>query len=169
MKKEIREQFNEYKHRESEAILKIFADKKDVSAKAELDEARQEAVKWLESLSGISENSTQEAKDLVGRMVGAASREIEYAAKESAYLISYIRECTQKREGSWPSYYAITENMGQSLALAEQSAMDKIRKIVNYNKKQNKKSFLNNVICRLRKSKLQESQEEKGSNEPING
>lgn len=169
MKKEIKEQFNEYRNRETEAILEIMKDKDDETAKAQLQAIKQEASKWLESLSGTSESLAPGNKGDINRLIGLASREIEYAAKENAYLISYIRECTQNREKGWPGYYAITENMGQSAAIAEQSALAKIRKITNYTKKQNRKNFLNNIICKFKKSKLQESQNEKGSNEPING
>ena len=170
MKKEIKKQYESFRNRETEMFQKLYNNKDDAEAKEQLQQIQTEVCQWLESLVGGLEEKPVDKQEKLKKLIDSADKEIAYAAKQNADMISYVHECVQTDRTSGPKYYAMTETMGQVAALADQAAWGRVRKIANYSKKQDRKNFLNIAICKFKKSKLQKAQEsEKGSNEPSNG
>ena len=76
---------------------------------------------------------------LRGVMVSAADREISRAAKYEASLEEYIAMSAKKIRETQPGYERVVDDKSQMIAIAEQSAMNKVRTLDKFNKKRNKK------------------------------
>lgn len=160
MKKEIREKVIEFKKKEQELIIAINENPEDSKLKTELMKVRKEKRDWLNKLGGRLEIKNSEEAAMLDAMVSDAERTISKAAKRNVELQEYISQSAKRFREPQLGYERTLDDKGQMEAIAEQSAMDKVRKIDKFNKKRNKKSFLNIVVCKFKKSKQQSQEQE---------
>lgn len=160
MRKEVREKIRDFQKREKNIIVAISENPGDSKLKADLMKIRSEKKKWLSEVGGFSEDMTLEELSGLEVMVSAADREISRAAKYEASLEEYIAQTAKKLRDPQPGYERVIDDKGQMIAIAEQSAMNKVKTLDKFNKKRNKKSFLNVVICKFKKSKQQSQEQE---------
>ena len=160
MKKEIKEKLREFQRKEKDIIVAISENPSESKLKADLMKIRSEKKKWLNEVGGFSEDMSLEELSGLEAMVSAADREISRAAKYEASLEEYIAMSAKKIREPQPGYERVVDDKSQMIAIAEQSAMNKVRTLDKFNKKRNKKSFLNVVICKFKKSKQQSQEQE---------
>ncbi len=160
MKKEIREKVIEFKEREENLLISLNENPTEQRYRAELMKLKNERKKWLNEIAGFSSDLTPEEITQIDMLVSSAEREISRAAKYYAGLSEYITQSARKFREPQPGYEKVVDDKGQMVAIAEHCAMDKVRQLDKLNRKRNKKSFLNIVICKFKKSKQQEQAQE---------
>lgn len=157
MKKEIREKVAEFKKMERDLIVSINKNPQDSSLKVELLKVKAEKRKWLNKVGGFAEGMNPEDFSYLESLVKSASFDISRAAKYEANLAEYISQVAENIKGTEPGYERIVDDKGQLVAIAEQSAMEKVRKLDKFNRKRNKQSFVNVVICKFKRPKISEN------------
>lgn len=160
MKKEIKEKVIEFKKKEEELLQAINKNPQDSKLKADLMKLKNEVKKWLGEVGGISSEMSQEEIAQLEMMTSSAERAIFKAAKYNAELTEYITQSAKRAREIQPGYERVIEDKGQMASIAEHNAIDKVRAIDKVNRKRNKKSFLNIVICKFKKSKQQQQEQE---------
>lgn len=160
MKKEIREKVIEFKEREEKLLISLNENPTEQRYRAELMKLKNERKKWLNEIAGLSSDLTPEEIAQIDMLVSSAEREISRAAKYYAGLSEYISQSARRSREPQPGYERVVDDKGQMVAIAEHCAMDKVRQLDKLNRKRNKKSFLNIVICKFKKSKQQEQAQE---------
>ena len=160
MKKEIREKVKEFKSREQQIIMAINENPGDSKLKAEFMKIRKEKRDWLNELGGRLEVKNAQEAAMLDTLISEAEIDMSKVAKREAELSEYITQSAKKAKEIQPGYERTIDDKGQMIAIIEQSVMDKIRRIDKFNKKRNKKSFLNIAICKFKKSKQQSQESE---------
>ncbi len=160
MKKEIREKVKEFKSREQQIIMAINENPSDSKLKAEFMKIRKEKRDWLNELGGRLEVKNAQEAAMLDTLISEVEIDMSKVAKREAELSEYITQSAKKAKEIQPGYERTIDDKGQMIAIIEQSVMDKIRRIDKFNKKRNKKSFLNIAICKFKKSKQQSQESE---------
>ena len=165
MKKEILEQIERYRTAEVQLIILIQKDPVNAEPdKKQLEELRDERKAWLVKIGGGYEGLSNEKFAELYQLVKAAESKMVYWAIESYQLIDYIEKTQVSGEPfSMREYERRVDDLAQLEYLAESSTKDKVSKIVKFGNKRNRKNFLSDIVCKFKKSKLQEKSEEKES------
>ncbi len=169
MKKETKLKIAEFKNRKSGLILTLKAEPENQKVVADMQALNSEIVAWLQSIAGEIETMTAEEKAQVEKLIKKAHEAIHIAGRRESELVGYIHESAKRAHEYQPGYERIVDDKGQMSAIAEQCARNNVAKIEKFNKKRNKKSFLNIVICKFKKSKQQSQESDKVTEGPING
>lgn len=160
MKKEIREKIVEFKKKEEKLLLDINENPENSKLKADLMKLKNELKKWLSEVGGLSSDMSEAEVTQLEMLVSSAEHAIYRAAKHGAEFSEFITQSLKRARESQPGFEIMVNDKSQSVALSEQTAMDKVGAIDKFNKKRNKKSFLNIVICKFKKTKQQEQSQE---------
>ncbi len=157
MKREIKEKVIELKKIERDLIIAISKNPEDSKLKADLMRARSEKNKWLNEIGGFAEDMSLEEISYLESCVAGAGSDISRAAKYEANLSEYITQVAEGATGTQLGYERMVDDKSQMIAIAEQSAMEKVRKLDKFNRKRNKQSFVNVVICKFKRPKTSEN------------
>lgn len=167
MKKEIRERVADFKNRASELYVKLDKNNTNQEADHKMMQVRGEVSAWLESFVEITADMSQEKQDELANMILDAHYAIMFMSRQEANFKKKTAEYAKNCKNEPMTKLKALGDLEQIVALAEMSACEKVRKIERFNKKINRKNFLNIVICKFKKSKSQTQECEKGSEEPV--
>lgn len=160
MKREIREKVIDFKKNEENLLIAISENPEDSKLKADLMKLRKEIRTWLNEVGGRLEVKNAQEAAMLDTLISDAEHQISWAAKKYVELNQYIAQSAKRAREPQPGYERVVDDKSQIAAISEQSAIDKVGKVDKFNRKRNKKSFLNIVICKFKKSKQQTQEQE---------
>lgn len=155
MKKELTQKISEFIRKESNLMTRVEKVPGDTKAAADLMKLRAEKNRWLTQVGGGKSVVKPEDVVTLENLVREAASEITRAAKINKKMVEYIETAIKE---NMAGYERVVEDYGQLEALAEMSAQSIVKKLDKLNSRVNGKGFLNVVMCKFKKSKMQENE-----------
>ena len=165
MQKEIRERVADFKNRASELFVKLDNNNTDRETDHKMQQLRGEVSAWLESLVEVTADMSQEKQEELTDMILDAHYAIMFLSRLEATFKKKTSEFVKNRKNDPVIELIVLGDIEKRVDSAEISACEKVGKIEKFNKKINRKNFLNIVICKFKKSKSQTQESDKGFEE----
>ena len=157
MKREIREKAIEFRQREEDLLVASKANPDDASLKVEMMRFRKEKKDWLSQIGGLTDDMSLVEIAKLNSLVEAAEMGLTRAAKNSASVAEYISKAAENIRDYVPNYERNVDDKCQLAAIAEDSAIERVKALDKFNRKRNKQSFINVVICKFKRQKASEN------------
>ena len=157
MKREIREKAIEFRQREEDLLVALKANPDDSALKVEMMKFRKEKKDWLNQVGGLADDMSLEEIAKLESLVEAAERDLTVAAKNSASVYEYISNAANNFKCFIPNYERTVDDKSQLEAIAEDAALSRVNALDRFNRKRNKQSFVNVVICKFKRLKSREN------------
>ena len=161
MRKEIAEKVEEFKRKEADLRVAIMKDSENEELLQQMTALKLLRRAWLEKIGGFTLDLDDEKTAKLKNLVEAAEERISTAASINANLLIYIDYATRGAGQKSNNYDRIVEDNGQLETLAQEDACKRVRALDKFNRKNNKKSFINFVECKFKKTKTQEQSQER--------
>ena len=162
MKKELLSIIERYKERELQLIT-LFQTKDGLSDqyREELESLRDERKQWLETLGGGYDGLKPADVAKLKKLVLTAEQNLNFATIMHYQVVEYIRRAQKSPNLSMGDYDRHVEDYSQLEVLADDKAKSSVGSVVKFNNKRKRRSYLSDIACKFKKSKLQEQSEEK--------
>ena len=165
MKKETRENVYQTIQLEEEIFTALIKKPEDPELKSRVAKFKKDKESFLKQTGGFSSELSEKDLAEINKRISKASLAISRAANLRCELAEFIHGNARKSM-TMEQYANVSEDKGQMSALADVYAVDRVNDLIKFNRKMNRKNFLNVVICKFKRPKSQ--QQERETQSPTN-